>query len=94
MKHADEQCDVGTLIADRHPFKGFENYFTDSLLYQDQLEAGPELELPDSGNEADAKLESDDDCPWELYLTVVDQKISLLMILPSTRGCGILIKIV
>jgi len=27
------------LIAERHPFKGIENYFKDSLLYQDSLEA-------------------------------------------------------
>jgi len=26
------------LIAERHPFKGVKNYFTDFLVYQDSLE--------------------------------------------------------
>jgi len=38
MKHIDEDGKLRTLIAKRHPFKGVENYFTDSLLYQDSLE--------------------------------------------------------
>jgi len=41
---------VGTLIAEKHPFKGIENY-----LYQDSLETDENLqpEGPDSSNEAD-----------------------------------------
>ena len=38
IKSVDEDGKVRTLIAERHPFKGVENYFTDSLLYQDSLE--------------------------------------------------------
>ena len=38
MKYSDRSGKVGTLIAERQPFKGVENYFTDSLLYQDSLE--------------------------------------------------------
>ena len=38
MKYVDGDGKVRTLIAERHPFKGVENYFTDSLLYQDSLE--------------------------------------------------------
>jgi len=38
MKYIDGSEKVRTLIAERHPFKGVENYFTDSLLYQDSLE--------------------------------------------------------
>ena len=43
------------LIAERHPLKGVENYFTDSLLYQDSLETNenPQPEELDSDNEAD-----------------------------------------
>ena len=33
MKYVDEDENVRTLIAERHLFKGVENYFTDSLLY-------------------------------------------------------------
>ena len=33
MKYIDGSEKVRTLIAKRHPFKGVENYFTDSLLY-------------------------------------------------------------
>jgi len=56
IKYADEGV-VRTLIAEKHPFKGMENYFTDFLLYQDPLEAtrNPSPEGSDSGNEADTK---------------------------------------
>jgi len=41
------------LIAERRLFKGVENYFIDSLLYQDSLEMNenPQPEEPDSDNE-------------------------------------------
>jgi len=52
------------LIAERHPFKGVENYFTDSLLYQDSLETNENSppEEPDSGNEADTEPEMEEEC--------------------------------
>ena len=55
------------MIAERHPFKGVENYFTDSLLYQDSLKTNENLqsEEPDSGNEADIEPEKEE-CMWEL----------------------------
>ena len=58
MKYIDGSGKVRTLIAKRHPFKGVENYFTDSLLYQDSVETDEILqpEEPDSGNEADTCL--------------------------------------
>lgn len=62
-KYEDEWGKVKTLIADRYPFKGVENYFTDFVLYQDSLEESPIMEQPDSGNEVDEELESDDNCP-------------------------------
>ena len=37
MKYADGRGRVKTLIAKKHPLKGVENYFTDSLPYQDSL---------------------------------------------------------
>ena len=45
---------VRTLITERHPFKRIENYFTDSLLYQDSLKTdkNPQPEELDSDNEA------------------------------------------
>jgi len=59
MKYIDESGKVRTLIAERHPFKGIEYYFTDSLLYQDYLKINEDLqpEEPDSGNEADTEPE-------------------------------------
>jgi len=33
MKYADEEGEVRTLIAERHPFKEVENYFTNFPLY-------------------------------------------------------------
>ena len=55
MKYIDEDRKVRTLIAERHPFKVVENYFTDSLLYQDSLEVDENShpEEPDSDNKAD-----------------------------------------
>ena len=57
MKYIDESGKVRTLIVERHPFKGVENYFTDSLLYQDSMEINENLQPvePDSGNEADTE---------------------------------------
>jgi len=47
------------LITEKYPFKGLENYFTDSLLSQDSLETAenPSLEDLDSGNEANTETE-------------------------------------
>ena len=61
MKYVDEYGKVRTLITERHPFKRVENYFTDSLLYQDSLETdkNPQPEELDSGNEADVELEAE-----------------------------------
>jgi len=63
MKYADEG-EVRRLIAKKHPFKGIENYFTDSLLYQDSLETAenPSPEDPDFGNEVDAKPKPEEEC--------------------------------
>jgi len=68
MKYIDESGKVRTLIAERHPFKGVENYFTNSLLYQDSLETNENLqpEEPDSGNEADTDPEAKEERLWEL----------------------------
>jgi len=66
MKYAGEDGKVKTLIAERHPFKGVENYFTDSLLYQDSLEVD-ENPYPkeNSGNKANMEPE-EDECLWEI----------------------------
>ena len=56
------------LIAEKHPFKGVENYFIDSLLYQDSLETdeNSKTEELDSGNEADVEPEAEEECLQEL----------------------------
>ena len=61
MNYVDEDEKVRTFIAERHPFKWVENYFTDSLLYQDSLEAdeNPHPEEIDSGNDVDTEPEDD-----------------------------------
>jgi len=58
---------VRTLIVERHPFKRVDNYFTDSLFYQDSLVAdeNPHQEELDFGNKADTEQE-EDECPWEI----------------------------
>jgi len=64
MKYIDGSGKVQTLIAERHPSKGVENYFTDSLLYQDSLETNenPQPEEPDSDNEVNTELEAKEEC--------------------------------
>ena len=64
IKYIDGDEKVQTLIAERHLFKGIENYFTDSLLYQDSLEMNenPQLEELDSGSEADIELKVEEEC--------------------------------
>ena len=77
MKYVDEGSKVLMLIAERHPFKRVENYFTDSLLYQDFLKANenPPPKEPDSGNEADVEPKAKEECIWELnpFLMSIDK---------------------
>jgi len=68
MKYVNGDGKVKTLIAERHPFKRVENYFTDSLLYKDSLETDENLQLEelDSSNEADVEPKAEEKCLWEL----------------------------
>ena len=76
MNYVGEDRKVRTLIAERHTFKGVEKYFTNSLLYQDSLEAdeNPHPEEHESGNKADVELE-EDECLWEInpFVTSIDK---------------------
>ena len=76
MKYVDEDGKVRTLIAKKDLFKGVENYFTDSLLYQDSLEIdeNPYPEEHDSGNEANTEPE-EEECLWEInpLVTSIDK---------------------
>ena len=48
------------MFAEKQPFKGVENYFTDALLYQiDKTSKEPLPDNDDSGNEADSESEGD-----------------------------------
>ena len=62
MKYVDGDEKVRTLITEKHPFKGVENCFIDSLLYQDSLETdeNPQPEELDSGSEANVKPETEE----------------------------------
>jgi len=60
FKYVEDDTTVQTVFAERQPFKGVENYFTDALLYQEAGET-PKEPLPDddeSGNEADSESET------------------------------------
>ena len=61
MKYVDSDDEVKTMVAERNPFKGVENYFTDSILYAEEEsdEESPTEDL-DSGNEADSEPEYDE----------------------------------
>jgi len=73
MKYVNGDGKAQTLVTEKHLFKGVENYFRDSLLYQDSLETNenPQPEELDSGNEADVKPETEEECCWELNLLVM-----------------------
>jgi len=68
IKYTDEWERVRTLNTEKHPFKRIENYFTDSLLYQDPLEFAedPTPNDHDSSNEADIELELEEECLWKI----------------------------
>ena len=53
----DRDLIVRTVFAETHPFKGVENYFTDSLFYQDSNEAVKDTSPKDldSGKEMDVE---------------------------------------
>ena len=76
MKYVDEGGGIRTLITEKHPFMRVENYFIDSLLYQNSLEAAENLspEDPDSSNEVDANPEQKEEYLWELnpLITSID----------------------
>src|SRR5436853_2139741 len=76
MKYVDAEGQVRTLVAEQHPFKGVENHFTDSLLYRDYKETTTQTAVAlDSGNEADAELNSrtsNEDEEWELDLRALE----------------------
>jgi len=82
MKYVDEDGKLRTLIAKRHPFKGIENYFTNSLLYQDSLEIdeNPHPEEYDSGIEVDTEP-GEEECLSEINPLVMTL-ISLISIPP------------
>jgi len=73
MKYANKE--VRMLIAEKH--QGVNNYFTDSLLYQDSLETANNLspEVPDYDNEADAEPEPEEEYLWELnpFITSINK---------------------
>jgi len=77
MKYTNKEGKIRTLIAEKYPFKGVDNDFTDSILYQDSLEVAenPSPEDPDSGNKADAEIEPEEECLWELnyFVTSIDK---------------------
>jgi len=61
FKYVEDDTTVRTVFAEKHPFKGVENYFTDALLYQ-EVDKTLEESSPDdddSGNEADSESEAD-----------------------------------
>jgi len=76
MKYVDEDEKVIMFIAKRHPFKGIENYFTGSLLYEDSLETDENShpKEPDSGNEADT-APKEEECLWKInsLVTSIDK---------------------
>src|SRR3954466_7604179 len=76
MKYVDAQGQVHTLVAEQRPFKGVENYFTDTLLYQEAHEVVvQEKEELEFGNEADRESTSESDNgseEWKLNLQALE----------------------
>ena len=91
MKYGNEE--VRMLIAEKH--QGVNNYFTDSLLYQDSLETANNLspEVPDYDNEADAEPEPEEEYLWELNLFVRALISSILITSLMLKASDLLMKI-
>lgn len=62
MKYVNQDGDVRTLVVDKQPFKGVENYYTDALLYTDSCKADPRPKELDSGDEVDIEPEPTEEC--------------------------------
>jgi len=61
FKYVENDTMVRTVFAEKQPFKGEKNCFTDAILYQ-EIGKTPKEPLPDnddSGNEADSESEGD-----------------------------------
>lgn len=73
---------MNSLIADKQPFKGVENYFMDTLLCKDAHEAldGLAEERYDSGNEAYSEHKSlcEEDEDYEVNPSIVFNKINVI----------------
>ena len=67
MKYVNDEDEVWTLIAEKYPFRGVENFHTDSVFYSESQEE----EDVDSGNEADVESDPEGNCPWELNFDVI-----------------------
>jgi len=71
FKYVDDNSEVKTVFASLQPFKGVENYFTDSIFYSDDEENDEEpIFHVDDGNEADSECEPvmATDNPLVIYL--------------------------
>ena len=57
----EDNATVQTVFAEKQPFKGVENYFSDALLYQEANEVAKKSLLvdDDSDNEVDSESEGD-----------------------------------
>ena len=61
LQIVEDDAMVQMVFAEKQPFKGMKNYFTDALLYKEASKASKEP-LPDdddSGNETDSESEGD-----------------------------------
>ena len=76
---------VQTAFAEMQPFKGMENYFTDSLLYQENNKPVKQS-FPgyvDSGNEANSESEEDTWATFSIEPIVAYLVILIVIILPK-----------
>lgn len=62
MKYNNHDGKVRTLAAEKQPFMGVNNYYTDALFYTDSCKGNLQLEEPDSGNEAEVEPEHAKEC--------------------------------
>src|SRR4051812_3842839 len=76
MKYMNDQGQVRTLVAEQRPFKGVENYFTDSLLYQEAHEVVvQDKEVLELGNGVYREPASESDNgseEWELNIQALE----------------------
>lgn len=90
MKYFGKHGGVRTLVVEKQPFKGVENYFTDVMLYGDVHETSEELarENYDNNNELDSEPELAENNNFDYEINPFERDIDKLNLISATNEVG------